>query len=49
MECPNCRAIENGVWRCFDNEGTEQNSNQIQVDAQAVPEFHGLVKKQGPH
>lgn len=19
MECPNCREIENGVWRCFEN------------------------------
>ncbi|KAH7513373.1 hypothetical protein FEM48_Zijuj12G0193200 [Ziziphus jujuba var. spinosa] len=43
MECPNCRSIENGVWRRFNNEETEQNSNQIPVeDTHAVQGFHGL-------
>ncbi|KAF3456234.1 hypothetical protein FNV43_RR00884 [Rhamnella rubrinervis] len=41
MECPNCREIENGVWKRFQKEGTEENSlNHIHVeDAQR---FHGM-------
>lgn len=28
MQCPNCREIENGVWRRFENTNSEQDMDQ---------------------
>lgn len=42
MECPNCREIENGVWRCFEN-GSPEPDLYEGMDEEPV-DFIDMVK-----
>ncbi|XP_030923680.1 uncharacterized protein LOC115950612 isoform X1 [Quercus lobata] len=38
MQCPNCREVESGVWRCFGDEGPEQTIDQ-ETNDEVADEF----------
>ena len=38
MQCPNCREVESGVWRCFGDEGPEQIIDQ-ETNDEVADEF----------